>query len=50
MSYALKVCVADNDIYANIPDEIRELVDKLYLHRATDDDENVGLKFLSVTN
>ena len=34
------------DIYANIPEEIRELVDKLFLYRATDGYENVGLKFL----
>ena len=47
VSYAFKVCVTDNDIYANIPDEIGELVDKLYLHRAKDDDANVGLKFLN---
>ena len=47
VSYAFKVCVADNDIYANIPEEIRELVDKLYLYRATDDDENLALKFLN---
>ena len=38
VSYAFKVCIADDDIYANIPDEIRELVDKLYLYRASDDD------------
>ena len=30
VSYAFKVCVADNDIYANIPGEIREFVDKNY--------------------
>ena len=47
VSYAFKVCVADNDIYANIRDEIRELVDKLYLYRATDDYKNVSLKFLN---
>ena len=47
VSYAFKVCIANKDIYANIPDEIRELVDKLFLYRATDDNENVGLKFLN---